>query len=55
MAPCPSIRVTLAEHGIGSLKKEFLHLSRSQDEVALMHTLKHAMDPNGILNPRQDV
>ncbi len=40
-----------AEHGIGSLKKEFLHLSRSQDEVALMRTLKHAMDPNGILNP----
>ena len=40
-----------AEHGIGSLKKDYLHLSRSQDEIALMRTLKHAMDPNGILNP----
>ena len=40
-----------AEHGIGSLKKEFLHLSRSPQEIALMRTLKRAMDPNGILNP----
>lgn len=40
-----------AEHGIGSLKRDFLHLSRSPEEVALMRTLKHAMDPNGILNP----
>jgi len=40
-----------AEHGIGSLKKEFLHLSRSAAEIALMRSLKRAMDPNGILNP----
>ena len=40
-----------AEHGIGSLKKSFLHLSRSPEEIALMRTLKQAMDPNGILNP----
>ncbi|MGO9931616.1 MAG: FAD-binding oxidoreductase [Steroidobacteraceae bacterium] len=40
-----------AEHGIGSLKKEFLHLCRSPEEIALMRTLKRAMDPNGILNP----
>jgi FAD/FMN-containing dehydrogenase len=40
-----------AEHGIGSLKKDFLHLSRSPEEIALMRTLKAAMDPNGILNP----
>ena len=40
-----------AEHGIGSLKKSFLHLSRSPEEMALMRTLKNAMDPNGILNP----
>ncbi len=40
-----------AEHGIGTLKREFLHLSRTPDEIALMHTLKRAMDPNGILNP----
>jgi FAD/FMN-containing dehydrogenase len=40
-----------AEHGIGSLKREFLHLSRSPEEIALMRTIKQAMDPNGILNP----
>jgi FAD/FMN-containing dehydrogenase len=40
-----------AEHGIGSLKKDFLHLSRSPEEIALMRTLKRAIDPNGILNP----
>ncbi len=40
-----------AEHGIGLLKKDFLHLSRSPEEIALMRTIKKAMDPNGILNP----
>jgi FAD/FMN-containing dehydrogenase len=40
-----------AEHGIGSLKREFLHLSRSPQEIALMRTIKQAMDPHGILNP----
>ena len=40
-----------AEHGIGSLKREFLHLSRSPEEIALMRTIKKAMDPHGILNP----
>jgi FAD/FMN-containing dehydrogenase len=40
-----------AEHGIGTLKKAFLHYSRSPEELALMRTLKQAMDPNGILNP----
>jgi FAD/FMN-containing dehydrogenase len=40
-----------AEHGIGLLKKEFLHLSRSAEEIALMRAIKKAMDPNGILNP----
>lgn len=40
-----------AEHGVGVLKKDFLHFSRSPEEIALMRTLKHAMDPHGILNP----
>jgi FAD/FMN-containing dehydrogenase len=40
-----------AEHGIGSLKIPFLHYSRSEAEIALMRTIKNAMDPKGILNP----
>jgi FAD/FMN-containing dehydrogenase len=40
-----------AEHGIGLLKREFLPLSRSAQEIGLMRAIKQAMDPNGILNP----
>jgi FAD/FMN-containing dehydrogenase len=39
-----------AEHGIGVIKKDFLHHSRSPDEIGLMRTLKQALDPKGILN-----
>jgi D-lactate dehydrogenase (cytochrome) len=40
-----------AEHGIGQLKRELL--ARVKDPVALemMRTIKHALDPKGILNP----
>jgi FAD/FMN-containing dehydrogenase len=40
-----------AEHGIGRVKKPYLPLSRSPAELALMRTLKQALDPAGILNP----
>ena len=40
-----------AEHGIGTEKKAYLHLSRSAAELALMKCLKQALDPRGILNP----
>lgn len=40
-----------AEHGIGVVKKDFLHLSRSPQELALMDALKALFDPAGILNP----
>lgn len=40
-----------AEHGIGVQKLPYLHYSRSAEELALMRTLKQAMDPKGILNP----
>jgi len=43
--------VISAEHGIGLDKREYLKHSRSADEIALMKTLKHALDPKGILNP----
>lgn len=40
-----------AEHGIGLEKKRWLSASRSPEEIALMRTLKQALDPKGILNP----
>ncbi|MGF6771921.1 FAD/FMN-containing dehydrogenase [Paraburkholderia sp. GAS199] len=39
-----------AEHGIGVVKQEFLHLSRSPQETDLMRKLKALLDPCGILN-----
>ena len=40
-----------AEHGIGLQKRAFLPTSRSPEELALMRTLKQALDPKAILNP----
>ncbi len=40
-----------AEHGIGVHKKNYLHISRSPEEIQLMKTLKHTLDPHNILNP----
>ena len=40
-----------AEHGIGTVKRKYLHHSRNAAELALMKRLKAALDPNGILNP----
>ncbi len=43
--------VISAEHGIGLEKLAYLSISRSPDEIALMRTLKQAMDPKNLLNP----
>jgi FAD/FMN-containing dehydrogenase len=40
-----------AEHGIGLQKRAWLGHSRNPAELALMRTIKHALDPRGILNP----
>jgi FAD/FMN-containing dehydrogenase len=40
-----------AEHGIGSAKKKWLSLSRSQKEIAMMKAIKGALDPQGLMNP----
>ena len=40
-----------AEHGIGTMKRQYLSLCRSEQEIDLMRALKKAMDPNNILNP----
>jgi FAD/FMN-containing dehydrogenase len=40
-----------AEHGIGTAKKRWLHLVRSDAELAAFRSIKRALDPSGILNP----
>ena len=40
-----------AEHGIGTAKKRWLHLNRSDAEIAAFRAIKQALDPKGILNP----
>ena len=38
-----------AEHGVGKLKREYLRLFYSDDQLREMAALKRALDPNGIL------
>ena len=40
-----------AEHGIGVAKRAWLARDRSAEEVAAMRAIKHALDPDGIMNP----
>lgn len=40
-----------AEHGVGLLKKDYLHYSRSAEEIQYMKAIKSVFDPNNILNP----
>lgn len=40
-----------AEHGIGLEKRDYLSISRSSEEIALMKRLKTALDPKWLLNP----
>jgi FAD/FMN-containing dehydrogenase len=39
-----------AEHGIGLSKRQWLPMSRTPEELAVMRRLKAAFDPDGILN-----
>ena len=40
-----------AEHGIGTAKRAWLSLVRSPAEIAAYRAIKHALDPNKVLNP----
>jgi FAD/FMN-containing dehydrogenase len=40
-----------SEHGIGTAKRPWLHLNRSDAELSAFRRIKAALDPAGILNP----
>lgn len=40
-----------AEHGVGQLKRELLPRYKDPVEMALMHRIKAALDPQGVMNP----
>ncbi len=40
-----------AEHGVGQLKRDALVRYKDPVELALMHSIKRALDPQGIMNP----
>lgn len=39
-----------SEHGVGSRKRPYLGMSREASDIALMRTIKFALDPTGYLN-----
>ena len=39
------------EHGIGLSKAPFMNIAFSEEEINLFRAIKHAFDPNNILNP----
>ncbi len=41
-----------AEHGIGTMKKDELHMRADPVKLALMGKVKSALDPDNIMNPR---
>ena len=40
-----------AEHGIGTAKRRWLHLSRTAGGMEAFRSIKRALDPDGVLNP----
>jgi FAD/FMN-containing dehydrogenase len=40
-----------AEHGVGLLKRDFIHFTRSKSEIDIMRGIKAVLDPKGIMNP----
>jgi glycolate oxidase len=40
-----------AEHGIGAVRRDWLPIQRGEGAVAVMRSIKAALDPLGILNP----
>ena len=39
------------EHGVGLGKRQFMNREHGRESVAVMRSVKDALDPDGILNP----
>ena len=39
-----------SEHGVGSRKRDYVAMSRTEADIAAMRTVKAAFDPDGYLN-----
>jgi len=39
------------EHGVGYIRRDYLGLALSPEEIELLKRIKKAFDPKGILNP----
>lgn len=49
---CKKLKGTISgEHGIGYVQKEYMPILFPESQLQLMRNIKHAFDPNGILNP----
>ena len=40
-----------AEHGVGTLKRDYLGYSRAPEQIELMRGLKGLFDPDNVMNP----
>ncbi|SKL61567.1 putative oxidoreductase [Mycobacteroides abscessus subsp. abscessus] len=40
-----------SEHGVGTLKRDYLGMARTAGDIAAMRAVKSAFDPTGFLNP----
>ncbi|CPZ71342.1 Putative oxidoreductase [Mycobacteroides abscessus] len=40
-----------SEHGVGTLKRDYLGMARTAADIAAMRAVKSAFDPTGFLNP----
>ncbi len=39
------------EHGVGAMKAPYLEMKLGKEGIAAMQGIKHAFDPNNIMNP----